>query len=322
MPKAVSLGAVGEFAASRHGAFTRSQAAENGLGHSAVGRLIRRGVLEEPAPGVLLISGAPATFEQRAYIATLANAGRGLVIAGAAARIHGVDGCTDHDHPMVAVPRGGRMTVPGVDAVQRREWYGDDDVIMIGHLRCSTLARTVVDLAHFHPDLYERAADDFQRRGHSLLWLQQTLDRVPRRRADGLELAYADLERRLRGGTVRGSWFERLAEACVTSPRIPPVVRQFEIRDDDGAFVARPDLAIPSLRLAIEAHSRKHHTGPRAEAFDEQREHRMAIEGWHTSYIGWTATNAEPEVVRRTIERIVARRARDLGVDLTALVSR
>jgi len=113
MPKAVSLGAVGEFAASRHGAFTRSQAADHGLGSKAVGRLIRRGVLDEPAPDVLRICGAPATLEQRAYMATLAHGGRGLLIGGIAARLHAVDGFDDHPDVLVAIPRGGRMRLPG-----------------------------------------------------------------------------------------------------------------------------------------------------------------------------------------------------------------
>ena len=98
------------------------------------------------------------------------------------------------------------------------------------------------------------------------------MDRVPRLRGDGLDMAYADLALRMKGGTPRGSWFEKLVQECVESPRIPPVVRQYEIRSAAGVLVARPDLAIPSLRLGIEAHSRTFHTGPRREAFDERRD--------------------------------------------------
>jgi hypothetical protein len=191
--------------------------------------------------------------------------------------------------------------------------------VVIDHIACSSIARTVCDLAHFHPERYERAADDFQRRGHSLVWLQQTLERIPRRRSDGLELAFADVAERLRGGTVRGSWFEQLVEACLASPLIPPIERQFSVYSSKGAFVARPDLAIPSLRLAIEAHSRKHHTGPTNEAFDEQRDNLLAVEGWDTAYVGWSAANSSPLLVRRVIEQIVTRRASDLGIDLAPL---
>ena len=47
-------GAVGEFAASRHGALTRSQAADLGLSRKVIGRLKGSGHLAEPLPGVLV----------------------------------------------------------------------------------------------------------------------------------------------------------------------------------------------------------------------------------------------------------------------------
>ena len=131
----------------------------------------------------------------------------------------------------------------------------------------------------------------------------------------------SDLHRRRNGGTVRGSWFEQLVELCVASSRIPPVDRQYSVYDTTGRFIARPDLAIPSLKMAIEAHSRKHHTGPRIEAFDERRDNLLGEVGWHTSYVGW-ADKSAPATVCRSIERMVATRARDLRVDLTELCRR
>jgi len=317
MPTCALPGAVGELAASRHGAITRRQAAEH-LNPMAISRFCQRGVFLEPAPGVLLLPGAPATYEQRVYVATLAGGGHGLSLAGTSAKLHRIDGFDDFADVIVAVKRGGRVPLPGVIATQRREQYGPLDVTTVHHIPCTSLARTVVDIARYHPERYERAADDFQRRGCNLLWLQQTMERVPRQRGDGLDMVCADLQRRQSGGTVRGSWFERLVEACVASPKIPPIVRQFCVYTDSGAFVARPDLAVPALRLAIEAESRKYHTGPAREAFDERRENRLAEEGWQTSYVGWADTSS-PAIVCRSIERIVARRAADLGVDLDAL---
>ena len=317
MPTSASLGAVGELAASRHGVFTRRQAADNELGRMAVTRLRRRGVIDEPVPGVLRIRGAPPTFEQAAYVGTLAGGGRSLAIAGTAARLHRVDGFHEHTDLHLAIPRGGKLHLPGALTTQTRDRYDDElDVVHLDHIACSSVARTVCDIARYHPSMFERAADDFQRRGHSLVWLQHTLQRIPRRRADGLDAVHTDIERRMHGGSVRGSWFERLVEACVQSPVIPPLERQFEVRSASGAFVARPDLAIPSLRLAIEAHSRQHHTGPRREAFDQRRDNLLAVEGWHTAYVGWADTTSTPAAVCSVIEAIVARRALDLCVDL------
>jgi hypothetical protein len=58
---------VGELAASRHGAISRRQAAHIGLGRNAIARLIERGVLQEPVPGVMTAAGIPTreAFDQR-----------------------------------------------------------------------------------------------------------------------------------------------------------------------------------------------------------------------------------------------------------------
>ncbi len=70
--------------------------------------------------------------------------------------------------------------------------------------------------------------------------------------------------------------------------------------------------------MAIEAHSRKHHTGPCREAFDQRRDNRLTEVGWQTAYVGWADTSA-PATVCRSIERMVATRARDLCLDLADL---
>lgn len=319
MPTSTVFGAVGELAASHHGAFTRSQAAEHGLGHRDLARLIERGVLLLPAPCVLVVRGSPRTWQQSAYVACLAAAGRGIVIGGGSARLHDVDSFGEHSGILVAGPRGCRVHLPGITLTQLRDNYDEElDVTELEGIPCSSLARTIADLARYHPDRYERAADDFQRRNASLEWLAQTIERVPARRGDGRALMLDDLQRRRNGGTVRGSWFEQLVELCVTSPRIPPVVRQYSVYDADGGFIGRPDLAIPSLKIAIEAHSRKFHTGPRIEAFDQRRDNRFTEIGWQTSYVGW-ADKSAPSTVCRSIERSVATRARDLGLDLAEL---
>ena len=50
---------------------------------------------------------------------------------------------------------------------------------------------------------------------------------------------------------------------------IDGLVRQHQIFDLTGAFVARVDFAVPAARLAIEAHSRQFHFWPGAVSRDE-----------------------------------------------------
>jgi len=92
-------------------------------------------------------------------------------------------------------------------------------------------------------------------------------------------------------------------------------VPQYEIRDAAGRFVARCDLAVPIVRLGLEAHSRAYHTGPAAESADHRRDWKAAQVGWELAYLGWRDQEA-PRTVRAEIEAIVARRAADLGIVL------
>ena len=69
-------GAAGEFAASRHGALTRSQAAERGISSRVVSRLLRDGVLDEPTPafwwfGVLRPRGTRGCTSQHWLVTVL-----------------------------------------------------------------------------------------------------------------------------------------------------------------------------------------------------------------------------------------------------------
>jgi very-short-patch-repair endonuclease len=312
---------VGELAASRHGAISRRQAADNGIGRNAIARLIERGVLREPVPGVLLVVGAPTTWQRRVYTAVLERGDDRFAIGSTAARLHALDGFTGDDRVVVVGRRGERTAFADVALSQTREHYDTaTEVTEVDGIRCTTIARTLCDIARLHPERYERAVDDFVRRGFSLTWLEMTAAGVPTR-GPWRERVTADLARRQSGGRVRDSWFERLVEACVRSPRLPPVERQFEVCRPNGELIGRVDLAIPSLRLAIEAHSRQFHTGPTREAFDQRRDNELAIEGWHTAYVGWSDATRTPATVRRTVERIAARRAKDLGIDLRTLVN-
>lgn len=313
------MGAVAELAASHHGAFTRRQAADIGMRPTTLSRLVQRGTLHEPASGVLAVAGAPSTWHQRATVATLAGrADRGILISEGAAWLHGLDGFPEPTVLRVAVPRGGRVSLAGVVVSQTAGTYPPEDVVEVDGIRCSGLARTICDLARFAPDRHERAADDFQRRGASLAWLEATATRLHRRGRSGSAQALDDVRRRRSGGVVTDSWFEHLVEECVRSSRLPTPIRQFVVRDANGAFVARVDLALPEVRLAVEAHSRRFHTGPIREAADQRRETLMAAAGWETLYVGWSEATQSPGSVRHLVEQVVARRALDLGVALHA----
>ena len=97
-------------------------------------------------------------------------------------------------------------------------------------------------------------------------------------------------------GTLPDSWFEELLRRLLDHPDIPAIVPQYVVTTDAGVFVARIDLAIPSIRLGIEGHSRDFHFGPVREAADEDRDLRVATCGWELIYLGWYAQRRPAEV--------------------------
>ena len=180
---------------------------------------------------------------------------------------------------------------------------------------CTNLERTIVDLATIvSPRVLERTIDWYQRTGHELVALELMALALHRPGQRGTNAVFAELERRSVDGHVRGSWFEKLIEDVIRSPRLPPVERQYDIRDASGGFIARVDLAFPSVRLAVEAHSRKFHTGTHREIVDQRRENRAMIEGWQFAYLGW-ADRKTPLQACRFLEGVVERRTIELGLD-------
>jgi hypothetical protein len=307
-----AFGAVAALAASQHGAFSRRQAAGVDVDADQIFRWKVTRRIREPLPGVLTIVGAPATWRQKLKVLELAGTGSGVISGAAAAALHGLDGFAEG--PLeVTIPRLGTLRATGA-RVRRRAKIPFEDWEEVDGIRCTGLARTLVDLGDQHDaKVVQRALDDVRRRGKSLRWLRMTAERLqgPGRRGPGLLLGLLDAAEREQ--RVPDSWFERLLELALTCPELPPIVRQHEIRTGDGSFVARVDLAIPELLLGIEGHSRQFHFGEVAEQLDEDRDLAAAAQGWEILYLGWQAT-LRPKTALSKIRAVAEARRRLLPV--------
>ena len=253
-----------------------------GIDHRAIARRRHAGLVEELWPGLLRLAGWPAW--PQAIMAAVLAAGRGVVASHrAAAALHRLDGCEPDVLEVSAVDRQVRLV--GVVAHRVASLPRSDRHVVDG-VPCTGLARTLADLGSVvRDDAVERAFDDARRRGTSLLWLGRTARRLHRPGQHGTRVLLELLDQA--AGPVRDSWFEHLVERCLTSPRLPPLERQWTVRDARGRFVARLDLAMPSIRLGVEAHSRRFHFGAAAEAADERRDLKLAALGWEVLYVGW-----------------------------------
>ncbi len=318
MSTSAAFGAAGEFAASHHGVISRSQAARLGVDHRRVARLLRLGVVIEPLPGAIVFTASPDTWHRRLAIVLAASGDVAIASHRAAARVQGVDGFADAPLEVV-VPNGHRHRLPGAIVHQSRTLC-PSDIVEVAGIRCTGLARTLCDLGDVvEIDQVLRALDDVQRRRTSLRWLSETAARLDTPRRAGPRLLAALIAGRVAGYRVPESWFERLLERCLTIPELAGLERQVELTDESGRCVARVDLAVPALRLAFEAHSRRHHFGQVAEGYDEDRDIAAAKIGWEIIYLGFAATRS-PLEVGADMAAIARRRATDLGSALPAAV--
>ena len=298
--------ALGQLGNLRHGAFTRRMAATVGVSARAVRVRIVAGTLAEPAPGVLVLTAMPATWQQRLSVATLATRGS-AASHRSAARLHRLDGF-DADVVEVSALRD-RTRARSAGIVHQVAALEPCDVIVMDGIPTTTVARTLADLGSVAPRRRVlKALDSARRSGVSTTWCRQTAERLhrPGQAGTGVLLGLLD---EAQGDRVPESWLERLVEELLAVPGIPPLVRQFVVRDDGGRFIARVDLAIPSIRLAIEAHSRRFHFGRGAGAADEERDLRLTASGWATLYLGYQHTRRPAEVVPLVVAAVAHRKS-------------
>ena len=304
--------AVAELAASQHRAFTRRQAAELNFDRTRVATAIRLGWLDEPYPGVLVLTSSGDCWAGRLMAATLAGGGHAVASHRAAARLHRLDGFVECEVVEISVTSRHRWRADNEVIAHHVAALEPADVVAIDGIRCTGLARTLADLgAVVGPMLVRRALTDARRRGTSLRWIEQTAHRLHRPGPAGTGVLVAQLATIPFEGRVPDTWFEELLALCLDDPEVPPIVLQYRIRADDGRVVAKTDIGIPSVRLGLEAHSRRFHFGPDAEPLDEQRDLAAGACGWQLHYLGWFATR-RPREVLAIVKQIIAARRREL----------
>ncbi len=308
--------AMAELAASLHGVSSRTQAAALGLSPRQIESAKRDGWLSEPARGALVINGHPRTWHQRlAVVATAREKSQLRVSFRAAARQHGLDGCTEELLEFSRHRSRPFRPIPGMDVVVHVNSIDIPrcDLIQINGLWTTGLARTLAELGSVISEDALWKALISARRLHrvSPIWLNRTAVRLHRPGQAGTGVLLRALRRWASEGNLPDTWFEELIARLLQDPRIPPLVRQYEIRDDRGRFVARPDLAIPSLRLGIEAHSRQFHFEAQFGEADEDRDLRAAAVGWELSYLGWFAQRRPAQIVE-LVAQICDQRRREL----------
>lgn len=293
-------------ATAQHGVITRAQAAAHGFNRRRIATLTSRGLLEEVRPTVLRLCGSPPTWRQRLIIATLGLDGAASHRSGG--RLHRLDGFRQSIAIEVTVPQRRQRHSDGIVAHRSLPWEEDDLTIVDGIL-VTTVARTLCDLgAVVGDDAVERALDDAIRRGVSERWILRTLERVERPGPSGT----ASLRRVLglpdRAGVIPDSYRERMTERLLLHPDLHDLVRQHQLRGEDGAVVARFDLAVVQAKVGIEFHSDQWHYGPRRGRGDRRRDLAAARLGWEIVYLDNEDHRRPDDAVAAVLDVVSVRR--------------
>lgn len=274
-----------DVASTQHGVFTGQQAVTAGLSRGIIGRLIQRGAVSRLHRGVFSFAGAPLTWRSTLMAATLAGGGS-HASHRAAACLHQLDGF-DEPQPVEITVAQGRF--PSRDNIIVHRWTGPDpgDYTDIASIATSGVASTLARLGAVVPSRrVEQALDDALRRGYSLKWIEETAERLHRPGPTGTGVLVRLLRDPTRQGAVPDSAFERITARLLSDAGLPTPVLQHPIRLHNGR-TARIDIAWPQVRWGIECHSRRHHFGPSRVADDHDRDHLLAMAGWHVSYLTW-----------------------------------
>jgi hypothetical protein len=269
-------------ASTQEAAISLRQAKKAGLSDDQVERLAATGRWRRALRGVYRVAGAPQSARQLIVIAFLAVERAGGVVSHISAAAEWSllpAGMLPH----VTVPRRASIRCRG--AKVHRSDIPLVDRTMRNGIRVTSVSRTIVDLAEVldRPTLEQVVDDALCRKIASVRSILAAAERVGRGRR-GIALLRSVLEA-WAPGIEPGSVAEvRLLRRC-GELGIVGMVSQHEVFDEDGAFVARLDLARPAQKQALEYEGVDPHN-PRRWGRDEPRYARLRALGWEVQPVG------------------------------------
>jgi hypothetical protein len=257
---------IARIAARQHGLITRKQLLDIGMKPSAIDRRIDQGWLIAEYRGVYRVGhAAPST--EAAYMAAVLAAGKDALLSGrAAAHLMRLLKGTPPD-PEVVAP--GRRSVDGLDTSVCRNLHPRDATTFRG-IRCTTIARTLVDLAGLISE------DALARAVHQASVLYRTqpedINAVLKRRPNAKGAAV--LREIVHGDTKLSlSRLEkRFLELCREN--------NFELPQTNKNYGGRyVDCRWPARKLTVELDSYRYHATRHAWELDRKREREARARG-------------------------------------------
>ena len=294
--------------ASSHDAqFATAQARACGLTPATLLGMRRRGEIQARRYGVWRFTAASGEPDS-AVTAMLACGPDAVISHASAARFHGLQRVTAPRVPEVTVPHG---------EVRKRDnitihWSRDltaADILSVGGIRYTTLARTVVDLADAdEPWETLSIVDDAIALGASRSWIHHRAKELTNGRG-GVRLA-RDATHPDAAGVFR-SYLERVSAHVYRLGCLPDPEWNVPLRDEDG-LIGIVDALWRPWCVVSETEGLRFHTSPTARKRDARRFNRLRDARFDPRRFSWEDVVKDPVAVVETLHRAL----RAAGADL------
>lgn len=261
----------------QHGVVSNEQLAALGLNSRGVAHRVRRGALHRIYNGVSAV-GHPLLTRKGRFMAAVLACGVGSALSHRSAGCH--RGLRDDNRALIDVTsttRRGR-TIDGITAHSGATLLPRDVEIVDG-IPCSTIARTLLDLADvINRRALERAIDRAEiLRVFNMRDLTDVLDRAHGRRgATRLRTLLSEMQP---GTTTTRSELEEAFLRICRQAQTPPDATNVWIPYPDGGG-AEADFLWRTRNLIVEVDGRETHATHHAFEQDRYRDQRLILLGW------------------------------------------
>jgi Protein of unknown function (DUF559)/Transcriptional regulator, AbiEi antitoxin len=293
-------------AVKQHGAVGLDQLRALGLGAAAVRARAAAGRLHRIHQGVYAIVPRELLSREGLYMAAVLAGGPGAVLSHrSAAALLGLRSAGTSKIEITVPGRSGRSHA-GI-RVHRSTTLTPPDATRINNIPCTTVARTLFDLAEVLPRRpVERAFDQAEiLELFDLKALKDQLERNPCRH--GAPVIRAILEEHYIGSTATLNDLEEAFLAISRRAGLPdPEVNAWVLFDDgEGPILA--DFVWREQRIVVETDGRRTHGTRQAFETDRRRDQRLTAAGWRSLRTTWRQVTRRPQELAPVLRQVVGR---------------
>jgi hypothetical protein len=297
--------ALSDLSLAQHGVFALDQLRALGLAAPAVRSRRAAGRLHRIHHTVYSLVPKELLKREGLYMAAVLACGEGAVLShrSAAALLELRD--WGHTKIEVTVPRRSARRHDGIK-VHRSTTLTDQDVTEVNNIPCTTVHRTLFDLAEVVTQRQlERSFDQAEISERlDLNAINDQLKRNPTR--PGAKAVRDVLETHYIGKTPTWSENEEALLAITRELGIPdPDTNQFIVPDDGGPAI-RVDFVWRDQRVIVEADSNKWHNTRQRFEQDRVRDQRLTAAGWTIIRTTWRQMKHRPHELRPLLLKLLA----------------